>query len=308
MAFTKKLLFIVIVFSFVLSLGFPVVKANSGPPANIQINIINYGNVEFSLDLLIYKEVAPTENEINLAKDKILNQDNPFEYSLFDEEYAEYRDSEGYVSNSLYGSSDYFYFHQNDTNHTSFVQLWMDIPREFKILLYTSDGIIITSDLIIMEQYDYRLTYDLEGVDLSFNQTNVGVISGFNGKPWLNVTTWFNFLLRLILTLAIELGLLYLFNFRKKWTFLIILGMNIISQVILNIVLISVYYTSFDNGYAFPVTLIIGEFFVFLGEALFVSILIKEHKLGRRIGYSLVANTLSLVIGLLLASWLSFII
>ena len=308
MAFTKKLLFIVIVSSFVLLLGFPVVKANSGPPANIQIDIINYGNVEFSLDLLIYKEVAPTESEINLAKEKILNQDNPFDFSLLDEDYAEYRDSEGYVSNSLYGSSEFFYFHQNETTHTSFVRLWMEIPREFKILIYTADSKFITSELITMEQYDYRLTYDLEGVDLALNQTNAGVISGFNGNPWLNVTTWFNFLLRLLLTLAIELGLLYLFKFRKKWTFLIILGMNIISQVILNIVLISVYYTSFDNGYAFPVTLLIGEFFVFLGEAIFVSIFIREHKLGRRILYSLMANTLSLVIGLLLASWLSFII
>lgn len=289
-------------------LGLPIVKANSGPPVNIQINIINYGNVEFSLDLLIYKEVAPTEVEINLAKEKILNQDYPFEYSLFNDDYALYRDSEGFVSNGLYGKSDFFYFHQNVTKETSYVQLWMDFPREFKILLYTENGTILTSNIITMDQYDFRLTYDLEGVDFSHDQTNIGVISGFNGNPWLNITTWFNFLLRLLLTLTIELGLLYLFNFRKKWTYIIILGMNIISQLILNIVLISVYYTSYSNGYAFPATLVIGEFFVFIGEAIIVSIFIKEHKLGRKIGYSLIANSLSLVIGLLLASWLSFII
>jgi len=293
--------------SLLLVLGIPSIKANSGPPSNVQITVINY-DVNFSLDLLIYRNTVLTQDEIDNAEALILEGETPFQDTFFPVEYASYQDSEGYVPNSLYGSANYFYANEMSGSNEYYARLLMDIPREFKILLYTESGVIITSELITMTQFDYRLTFDLEGVDMTFDQSNVGIISGNNGNPWENATTWVNFLLRLILTLAIELGLLFLFGFRKKNTFLIILGMNILSQIALNVALISNFYVIDSNGYQFIFTLFIGELLVFTIEAVLVSVFIKEHKMFRKISYSLIANAASLIIGLLVASWLSFLI
>jgi len=300
--------FLVMVLLFILvGIGIPIVQANSGPPANIQITVVNY-DIDFSFDLLVYRDTLLTQDEIDEARNKILEREYPFYETYFPVEYASYQDSEGYVSSSLYGGSNYLFANENDDNNTFTAQMLMNVPREFKIILYTEAGIIITSELIIMSQFDYRLTYDLANVDMTVNQSNAGIVSGYIGNPWLNITTWVNFLLRLLLTLMIEIGILYLFGFRKKSTFLLITGMNIISQIALNIALISVFYLSYNNGYAYVFTFIVGEFFVFLIEALLVSIFIKEHKVLRRLSYSLIANATSLIIGLLVASWLSFII
>ncbi|MBI9009080.1 MAG: hypothetical protein JEZ05_03535 [Tenericutes bacterium] len=305
----QKNILIIFLFTLISFLSITVVKANSGPPTNVRIEVINY-EVDFNFDLLIHKESSLSQEEINEALNWIDEGDYSFNYS--DTEFliymASYQDSEGFVSNLLYGDVDYYYANDYGDERGFFAQMYLNVPKEFKVLLYTDEENIITSELITMSQFDYRLTLDLTGVDMSSNQDNVGVVSGYIGNPWFNFTTWFNFILRLILTLVIELGVLYLFGYRKKTTYVFITLMNIVSQGVLNIVLISVFYNNPSEGYAFIGTFIIGEFFVFILELIIVSIFVKEYRLFRRMSYSLCANAASLVIGLLLASKLSFLI
>lgn len=288
--------------------GLTLVKANSGPPTNVQIEVVNHEN-EFEFDLLI--NINTDLNQSMIDEVLIEIADGDFEYITRDTEFliflSTYQDSEGFVSNLLYGDPDYYY--TNNHNDSFFATMYLNVPLEFKILLYTNTEAIITSELITMSQYDYRLTYDLTGVDMDVTQDSVGVITGYNGNPWLNFTTWFNFLLRLITTLTIEIGVLYLFGFRKKSTYIRVGILNVISQILLNIALISAFYNNpSGNGYNYLFNLIIGEFFVFTLEAIIVSIVVKEHKIFRRIGYSFIANAASLFIGLMLASVLSFVI
>lgn len=99
--------------------------------------------------------------------------------------------------------------------------------------------------------------------------------------------------LRVFFTLAIEGVFFFLFGFRHKRSWIVFLGMNILTQGFLNIVL---------NG-ASPfasyliLTLIFIEFWIFLAEILGALIFIKEHRKIRRISYVLMANTASLVLG-----------
>lgn len=285
----------------------PFVKANSGPPVNVEITITNF-DVDFSFDFLILRDTPPTEAEISAAQTLITEKKHyPFDNSYFNEDYALYQDSEGYISGMLYSDINYFYLNTFNPDKY-YAQAWMNVPREFKILLYTSEGKIITSELITMSQFDFRLTYDLTGVDMSTNQTNVGTISGFIGNPWKNITTWVNFLLRLTLTLFIEIAILALFQFKKKWTFYKIILLNIFTQIVLNIVIISVFYLSYDNSYSFVFTFIVGEILVFLVEGIFTVLFIKEKRTWIKMTYSFTANAVSLIVGLLVASSLSFII
>jgi|GEM_PF-1100297 len=305
----QKSIIIIFLFAFFSIFGATVVKANSGPPSNVQIMVIN-NEVDFNFDLLIHKDSLLSQSQIDEALIKIANGDYDYECddTVFLTYMASYQDSQGFVSNLLYGNPDWYYTHDYGDDRGFFAMMFLNVPKEFKVLLYTNTGVIITSELIIMSQFDYRLTFDLAGVDMSINQDNVGVVSGYVGNPWGNLTTWVNFILRLILTLVIELGVLYLFGFRKKSTFIFVTMMNVISQVALNIAIISAFYNNPSNGYSFIFTFIIGEFFVFTLEPIIVSVFVKEHKLFRKIAYSLSANTASLVIGLLLASSLSFLI
>lgn len=303
--------FIIIIFLFMIFsfLGATVVKANSGPPTNVQIKVINY-DVDFNFDLLIHQEGSLSQNQIDEALIQI--DDGDYNHLSSDKTFltymASYQDSDGFVSNKLYGNPDYYFEEPYDNGSEFIASMYLNVPKEFKVLLYTDAGNTITSELIVMSQYDYRLTIDMAGVDMSVSQDNVGVVSGYIGNPWLNFTTWFNFLLRLILTLVIELGVLYLFGFRKKSTYIFIALMNVVSQVVLNIFLISAFYNNPSNGYVFPYTFIIGEIFVFLLEPIIISIFVKEYGVFRKITYSFCANAASLVIGLLLASSLSFLI
>jgi len=292
-----------------LLLNTTTVKANSGPPANVQITVLN-NEIDFEFDLLIHKESSLTQTEIDESLTKITDGD--LDHILSDETFAiqmaSYQDSEGFVSNALYGNPDYYYVYDYGDERGLIATMYLNVPREFKILIYTETGATITSELITMSQFDYRLTFDLSGIDMSIDQSDVGVISGFVGNPLENPVTWVNFLLRMLLTLLIELIVLYLFGFRKKATFMFVIGMNIFSQVALNIATIWSFYLSYDYGYQYAINFIIGEFLIFIIEPIMVSVFVKEHHKFRKIAYSLCANTASLVIGLAVASSLSFLI
>lgn len=157
-----------------------------------------------------------------------------------------FRDQDGFVSTTLYGGLNHFYSgNSSSSNHDTYV-LYLFVPREFKIVLTNTEGHIIVSDLIIMEQYDYTITYDLEGVSFDWNiQYGVGSITGLIGNPFLRLSTWFHIAVRLIMTLIVELGLLYIFMFRKKKTYLVAGSINILTQMILSIGIIYFFYLGY---------------------------------------------------------------
>jgi len=105
---------------------------------------------------------------------------------------------------------------------------------------------------------------------------------------------------RVLLTLLIEGLVFWLIGFRRLKSWLVFLGMNLISQVCLNL-----YINSLDVAASYPMfALVFGEFWVFLVEIILCLILIREHSKGRRIGYAILANGASLVLGGFLLTWL----
>jgi len=90
------------------------------------------------------------------------------------------------------------------------------------------------------------------------------------------------------------LNIFWLFGFRQRRSWLIFLAINLVTQGALNLWLN-------NGGSLIPsyliISLIIGEFFVFLAELIGFSYFIKEHKKGRILIYVIVANLLSLIAG-----------
>lgn len=100
--------------------------------------------------------------------------------------------------------------------------------------------------------------------------------------------------IRVALTLIIEGFVFWLFGFRARRSWLIFLGVNLVTQGALNIWLN--YGGSLLPSYLL-ISLIIGEFFVFAAELISFSYLIKEHSPSRVWIYVVAANFLSLIAG-----------
>jgi len=100
--------------------------------------------------------------------------------------------------------------------------------------------------------------------------------------------------IRLLLTLLIDGIIFWLFWFRQKRSWLVFLAINLVTQGALNIWLNS-------GGSVMPsyliLSLMIGEFFVFVTEMITFPIFIKEHKKSRILIYAFIANFISLIAG-----------
>jgi hypothetical protein len=100
--------------------------------------------------------------------------------------------------------------------------------------------------------------------------------------------------LRILLTLAIEACVFWLFGYRDKRSWIAFLVINLITQASVNIWLIS----GFDPlGSYLVLMLIFAEILVFIFELIAFLIVIKEHGKLRTAGYVMAANLLSLVAG-----------
>ena len=115
--------------------------------------------------------------------------------------------------------------------------------------------------------------------------------------------TWevISLIVRIILTILLELAIALLFGYREKRLIKFITVVNVITQVILNVSLNAVNYHS---GYlAFILRYIFFEFIVFAVEAatfaaMFRRFSEKERKRGKIIFYAFAANVLSVGLGL----------
>ncbi len=100
--------------------------------------------------------------------------------------------------------------------------------------------------------------------------------------------------MRLLLTLLLEGIIFWFFRFRQKKSWIIFLCINLVTQGALNIWLNS-------GGSLMPsyliLSLIFGEFFVFMAEMIMFPILIKEHGKSRSLSYAFIANFISLIAG-----------
>lgn len=106
--------------------------------------------------------------------------------------------------------------------------------------------------------------------------------------------------MRVLFTLIIESFVFFLFGFREKRSWIIFLVMNLLTQGFLNIALNAGSVLAIHSMFK----LLIMEFWIFAVEIAGLLALIKEHSKLRRVTFVLVANILSLGLGLYLITTL----
>lgn len=109
--------------------------------------------------------------------------------------------------------------------------------------------------------------------------------------------------LRVVSTLVIEGIVFLLFGFRERRSWLIFLGCNLATQLLLNCAITGSYSTLTTSGYWW-ILYIAGEVLVFAAEMAVFGALLKEKGRGRAVACALTANASSLVLGGLLLTYL----
>lgn len=283
--------FIFIIMTFLIFLPVPVF-ADMGPKPSIIINIDGLSDEECYMTLLskekasgpwsVYDGSEDTKRILEGASEKIWNA------------FVDYQDNDHYY---------FIQYFKNCTNHKKFEWLYYP-PSDFKILLYFPES----KDFIVSQSHYKRYSFDsyyevtvyknektmnVHSIQSSFN-TSTNQHSSLN---WIQPSLF----IRIILTLCIELIIAYLFYIRHTKQMIIIMIINIITQLLFN---------AFLNMLPFHLTLnmlifyYIGlEILVMISEAvIYLKSFPRYSKIHNKhiILYTMSANLSSFIIGFLL--------
>lgn len=288
-----RLLTCVLLFLMLLS---TVAQADSGPKPSVQVHFLHMDSPQPCYGTLLSENASTGPAS---AWDGI----SPYQHYAHGEAGKDIWSA--FVS---YEDPDGFYFLQEWWDCTETQQLnWTYYPPQtFKILLYfpETDSFAVSG---ICERYafDSYFTVDMANIipDSSTQQVPVLAVSKNYHYTWELISL----ICRIILTIALEIGVALLFGLRHRQMLHWIGIVNIITQVLLNVSLNIINYNL--GSLAFVVYYILLEIVVFVVEAaLYCARLPRLSKdtvtKKRAVLYALVANASSFVGGMLIANWI----
>lgn len=175
-------------------------------------------------------------------------------------------------------------------------------PETFKVLLYYPEtGEFLVSEICERYAFDSAFTVDVSGL-----QTGQVTARRSSHDDTRQVA---GFLMRLILTVLIELGVAWLFGFRRKELLLVIIAANVVTQAAYNLAVHGAYNAAGPWAAVFWVFAL--EPVIFAVEAVAYCLLFNrfgEDQIRRRriVLYALAANVCSFAAGFLLSKVIPF--
>ncbi len=230
-------------------------SADTGPKASVRIEFENMGD-ELCYGTLLSKNPSTGPNSVWDG-----DEEHIYNYGLDIDiwrAFAEYKDADG------------FYYLQTGTKVSATKEIaWTYYPPdEFKILLYYPEtDCFVVSGIYKRYAFDTYYTVDMAGVDIG----SVEYDSEKSSDERIQAYRTYNFAVelgslaaRVIITAAIELLIALFFGFRSGKQILLLLGVNVATQIILNLLLNLAAHTSET-----PITVlyVIAELAVFVIEA-----------------------------------------
>ena len=187
-------------------------------------------------------------------------------------------------------------------------------PNPFKILLYFPDtGEFLSSE--VMERYAFHSYFDAvvntDSLSALKDQASADAADAEMKvqRNYRYVQEFLALAVRILITLAVELGLALLFSLRKKQQFRTIAVVNVVTQVLLNAIL---FFINYHSGYrVFVFYYVILELAVFGLEAILFCRLLRRNNekpaIPRIVLYALCANAASFFVGIWLADRLPYL-
>lgn len=169
-------------------------------------------------------------------------------------------------------------------------------PSVYKIVLYYPDsGQFVSSEILKQYAFDSYYTADASGGTVQPERSYQ--------YGWEVVSL----LVRIVLTVAVELGLALLWGLRRRWQIKTVIVVNVITQVALNVGLNIINYKA--GSMAFVIFYVLLEILVFIVEGAAFSVLLRRRapegeKMGHPVVYAFWANVFSFAVGYALARWI----
>ena len=266
-----KKVFTILSCTLLLFLSTPLpIHADIGPKPSVTITIENADDRVYYATLLSKHPSTGPNSAYDGTNARFQIEDE--EYSIW-KTFTNYQDSDGYYFLQV--------FWECTDKHT--LKWGYFPPQSFKILLYFPEtDTFIVSD--IYERYAFETYYTM-------NVSNTEVIESYN----FTLET-FNLIIRIILTILLEIGIALLFKIKKKNQLLYITIINVITQIGLNVALNIINF--YKGQWAFTFYYVLLEFLIILIESIFYKKILQN---GKAFLYALIANLFSFGLGLWIA-------
>lgn len=270
------------------------VHADIGPKPSIVIDFNGLEGENYYVTLLSsVKSTGPYSVLSDSNRNYAHYQEGDEGYTVF-LKFVEYQDEDGFYFLQFF--QDCSESHQFSWNYYP--------PNEFKILLYCpeTESFIVSDEHYQRYAFDSYFTAEVSGLNLFEEiQDNAKLIVE---KSYDYTDEILSLVARIVLTIAIEIGIALLFGFREKRQFRFIVLVNIITQITLNLALNIINYRS--GQMAFVIFFVLLEIVVFIVEAILYTLYLKKYSEKEISGwkpwvYALVANAASFALGLKLA-------
>jgi hypothetical protein len=259
------------------------VKADIGPKPSVVIDISGLEGQHYYVTLLSSTESTGPYSASNPYQEYLGN------YDMF-AKFSQYDDIDGYYFLGFFEDC----FETNRFSWTYFP------PQKFKLLIYLPETDTFIASYI-MERYAFdsyfkAVVVEHEG-DLSA-QVSIELSKTYDYKGEVG-----SLVIRILLTIGIELAIAWFSDLRGKKVFFFIAVTNIITQILLNLAL---NFVNFHAGMdALIIFYILLEVVVFAFEAiLYVKCLDTQVSKQKLVLYALSSNLTSFGFGMLLALWL----
>ncbi len=277
--------------------GFNTVRADMGPKPSLLITIKGVEE-EYFFDLLV------ETNDISNYEDDLIE---PYGYYTdVPNALIGYQDNDSYSSYALYDVPSSILLDEDKEDYQTYKMNYI-APNEFKIVLVMKDtDDLIVSRVIKTSRFESEITWDLSDVDLSYSREGyfgelTGDIQGSTGLfNSVGFETGINTLLRVVITVLVEVGILLLFGIRTKKDVRLVARVNTVTNLVLGVMLIYIYITS--GALAFIFMTILLEVVVFILELTLYLIYIKGESGLKIITYTFIANVATFFLGITLTT------
>lgn len=272
------------------------VNADTGPKPSVRVNFENMDD-ELCYGTLLSKTSSTGPHSVWDG-----DENHIYNYYIIDSDiwraFAEYEDADGY----------YFLQIGWKVSETKEIAWTYYPPSNFKILLYYPEsGTFAVSRIYEKYAFDSYYTVDMDGVsigsvDYDDEQHTDERIEAYRSYDYTLETL--SLIARIVITVVVEIGIAWFFGFRKKELLLLLVGVNVATQIVLNLFLNVINYNAGQQ--AFLENYILFEVLVFAIEAVVYCVYIKRiSEQPKRnwfyVVYALVANILSFGAGIVVA-------
>lgn len=284
-----------VVFAFLLLLlsSLPVVAADIGPKPSTRITVVGIGG-DYELELLIPNPYSIPPAPLSDA-------------TMAEKEYDDhgvlrflngYIDADGYVSWRLYTyapTSIDRSAEPDDQGCYSYMTGYYSSPPTYKVFILTENDVAYVSESVTPAAFYSVVTVDftnVPGVDVTVPDPVI-LDTGEVEETIAYDAMLVEFAIRLLLTVGIELFVLFVFGYRKRRSYLIALAVNGVSLTLMTAGVVIVSHLFPVGAYVLAMLLFI-EAFVFAAEMLIYAKWLRERSQPWPVLYGLAANLATL--------------